>query len=178
MTRLPAASSANAAPHQLATSASEGAADGGKKRILVKERVPSDATTGAPAFVRFGRSCLEGRAAREVEDLGLVVLTLRDRISEVEADRPHRRRPDQAHTDRSANEIRVPDIRAARLGYGERVLWRAIGVAEEIREIRLSRVADKVAGVGEYRPLEADFPGDAEDREVHLRRRAVVARPA
>ncbi len=36
---------------------------------------------------------------------------------------------------------------------------RAIGVAEETREVRLSLIADQVAGVGEQRAFEADLLG-------------------
>src|SRR5271157_727141 len=158
--RPASAPAASVAPHQLATSASEGAELGGKKRILANCGVPSEATTGAPALARpldggAGRSALERRAAREVEELGLVVLALRNRDREVEPDRPHGRGPDQARADRGADLVRVPHVSAADLGDGERrgdrSRWRAIGIAEEIREVGRTRISDQTAGVGKHR---------------------------
>src|SRR5271166_4926958 len=100
-----------------------------------------------PLFGGKGRRRLESRAAREVEDLGLVVLALVERERKVEADRTHRRRPDDARTDRGADLVRIPDLGAAWLGDQQRVLRRAIDVAEKVGEVGLPAVADQVAGV-------------------------------
>src|SRR5271157_3565621 len=156
MTRPASACEPKAAPHQLATSPSEGAALGGKKRIFAKEQgsVRCDDGRASRWRARFswgnGWPWSERRAAREVEDLGLVVLALGDRVRKVETDRTHRRGPDQAHSDRGADQVRVPNVRTARLGDEQRARRRAVDVVEEIREVRLPAIAEQVAGVGEH----------------------------
>src|SRR5271166_1553528 len=120
MTRPASASAASVAPHQPATSASEGAELGGKKRILANEKFRQKRRRARQPLTRppvgdAGWSKSERRAAREVEELGRIVLALRDRQREVEADRAHRRIPDQAHADRRSNQVRIPYIGAAQL---------------------------------------------------------------
>ena len=55
---------------------------------------------------------------------------------------------------------------------------RTIGITEEIREVRRTRISDQVARVGEDPAFQADFSRKTEDREVHLRRRAIIGRAA
>ena len=81
------ASEPSAAPHQLATSARVGAERGGKKRNLVPRKgVSAQCDRRARRFPARPRcdfdlvsTRLEGRAAREAEDLRLVVFALAQR---------------------------------------------------------------------------------------------------
>src|ERR1700683_5574523 len=89
----------------------------------IRSSVRSDcgrASPGAPACWRRERSILERRAAREVEELGLVVLAFMDRNRQVKADRAHRRVPNQTGANRGANCVRVVYLGAAQLRRGER----------------------------------------------------------
>src|ERR1700749_771860 len=125
---------------------------------------------------------LERRAAREVEELGLVVFAFMDRNRQVKADRAHWRIPDYTRSYRGARRIRIPDLGAAQLGDGQRprnrVRRRTIGIAEETREVSRPRISNQIAGVDEKGALQADFLRQAEDREVNLSRGAIIGRAA
>jgi hypothetical protein len=96
------------APHQLATSAKEGDELEGKKRILAKKEFRQKRRRARQPLARplvgdSGLLLLERRAAREVEELGLVVLALMERNRQVKADRAHRRVPNQTCPHRGAD---------------------------------------------------------------------------
>src|ERR1700733_12656314 len=108
MTRSESASAASVAPHQLATSANEGAEIGGKKRILANKEFRQKRRRARQSWrARLLRTAvdriLERRAAREVEDLGLVELAFSNRDRQVKADRAHGRVPNQTRARRDAD---------------------------------------------------------------------------
>src|SRR3984957_16211872 len=113
-----------------------------------------------------------GAAAREVDSLGLVILALGDGIGVVDANRPEGRRPDDARANRRPDRGLIVDFDAITLSKIRRDVARnarrACRQPEERRKIRRPIIAEQGSRIGEYCALQADFPGQPVNRELHF----------
>jgi hypothetical protein len=121
----------------------------------------------------------ESRAAREAEELGLIILALGDRLGEIEPDRTHRRIPDDRPTGRGSDLRRVAANRnAGTLSEQRRLVLRRTGTGSRGGEIGLALIAEQGTRIEEERAFQAEVPGQSPDRELNFRRGTKIFRAA